>query len=85
MAVTIAPTTDAGKERLSNAAWVQAKADAALAEIVTDLAQLDTDEAALPGADNATTKLILGRLMEMVERDLKRQRQIIKYVAARVT
>lgn len=68
MAIQIQPTTKAGNEAAARAAFLQAKADAAIA-------QINADHAALDGTVSGTQQ------KQIVQRDLIRQRQIIKYLA----
>lgn len=72
MSINIQPTTQYGKEQATRGDYVDAKVDAALAEISADLLLLDGTPT------NA-------QLIQILRRAMVRQRQIIKYLAAQVT
>lgn len=94
MAENIKPNRAAGLQLVGANQLVQQKAQAALTQIENDNTQLQadiqqiaTDLAALPAADNATVKQILGRLMQAVSRNNQglirsnnRQKRTIQYL-----
>lgn len=95
MAVTIVANRAQGLKAVGKNQLVQQKAEAAIAvieadntQLQADNAQITTDIAALPGADNATLKLILGRVLQELSRtnqvlikNNNRQKRIIQYLA----
>ncbi len=95
MAKDIKPNRAAGLKAVGKNQLVQAKAEAAIAQIEADNAQLQaditqigTDLAALPAADNATMKQILGRVLQELSRTNlasirinNRQKRTIQYLA----
>lgn len=81
MAVNIVANRAAGLKEVGKNQLVQAKAEAAIAQIETDITQMQTDLVALPAADNATTKLILGRAIQVLIRTNQRQKREIQYLA----
>jgi len=80
MAVDVKANRQQGLQLVGANQMVQAKAEAALAQIEADNAQAATDLAAIAGADLTTLKQILGRVIQGLVRTNNRQEGIIQYL-----
>lgn len=78
--VDIKPNRPGGLAKAGKNGMLIEKALAAIEQIDTDNATLVADIAALPAATQADTKLILGRALNILLRNQKRQRQIIQFL-----
>jgi len=76
--------TKEGSARSSKKEFVQAKANAALTQINNDIDDIEADELLLPAATNTQLKEILGNVLARQKRELRRERAVIRYLAAQV-
>jgi len=79
--VQIELNTKQGMQKAAQAELKASKVRAALTQIENDLGSIETDLAALPSATTAELKTILGNVLQIQRRSLRRERAIIRYLA----